>query len=74
MLRLAATGRSNRQIADALSLSEHTVLGYLKSLSAKLGVHSKLQAVVLGLMRDLVPFPDEADLGAAGESVDTSRV
>jgi DNA-binding NarL/FixJ family response regulator len=57
VLRLAATGMSNRRIAESLFLSEHTVLGYLKSLSAKLGVHSKLQAVVLGISEGLIPLP-----------------
>jgi DNA-binding NarL/FixJ family response regulator len=57
VLRLAATGMSNRRIASALYLSEHTVLGYLKSLSVKLGVHSKLQAVVLGISEGLIPLP-----------------
>ena len=63
VLRLAATGMSNRRIANALYLSEHTVLGYLKSLSVKLGVHSKLQAVVLGISEGLIPLPvrDAAD-------------
>ena len=62
VLRLAATGMSNRRIANALYLSEHTVLGYLKSLSVKLGVHSKLQAVVLGISEGLIPLPvREAD-------------
>jgi DNA-binding NarL/FixJ family response regulator len=57
VLRLAATGMSNRRIANALFLSEHTVLGYLKSLSTKLGVHSKLQAVVLGISEGLITLP-----------------
>ena len=57
VLRLAATGMSNRRIANALFLSEHTVLGYLKSLSVKLGVHSKLQAVVLGISEGLISLP-----------------
>ena len=48
---------SNRRIANALFLSEHTVLGYLKSLSTKLGVHSKLQAVVLGISEGLITLP-----------------
>src|SRR4029079_14538901 len=62
VLRLAATGMSNRRIADALYLSEHPGLGDLKSLSVKLGVHSKLQAVVLGISEGLIPLPvPEAD-------------
>ena len=57
VLRLASTGLSNRQIADALFLSDHTVLGYLKNVFTKLGVHSKLQAVMLGISEGLIPMP-----------------
>jgi two-component system NarL family response regulator len=57
VLRLAATGMSNRRIAEALYLSEHTVLGYVKSLSAKLRVHSKLEAVVRGIAEGLIALP-----------------
>ena len=68
VLRLAATGLSNRRIAETLFLSEHTVLGYLKSLSIKLGVHSKLQAVVLGISEGLIPLPiTETGSGAVSE-------
>ena len=57
VLRLASTGLSNRRIAEALFLSEHTVLGYLKNVFVKLGVHSKLQAVMLGIAEGLIPMP-----------------
>ncbi len=57
VLRLASAGLSNRQIADALSLSDHTVLGYLKHVFTKLGVHSKLQAVMAGIAEGLIPMP-----------------
>ncbi|MGI9001220.1 MAG: AAA family ATPase [Pseudonocardia sp.] len=39
--RLVATGRSNRQVAAALSLSVHTVEGHLDRIYAKLGIHSR---------------------------------
>ncbi len=57
VLRLASAGLSNRQIAEALFLSEHTVLGYLKHVFIKLGVHTKLQAVMLGIAEGLIPMP-----------------
>jgi two-component system nitrate/nitrite response regulator NarP len=60
VLRLASTGLSNRRIAEALFLSEHTVLGYLKNVFVKLGVHSKLQAVMLGIAEGLIPMPTVA--------------
>ena len=40
-----AEGLSNREIADALCLSEHTVKSHLKSIFRKAGVVSRAQAV-----------------------------
>ena len=57
VLDLAACGLSNRQIADQLFLSEHTVLGYMKSIFAKLGAHSKVQAVVLAIGEGIIDVP-----------------
>ena len=57
VLALAACGLSNRQIADQLFLSEHTVLGYMKSIFAKLGAHSKVQAVVLAIGEGIIDVP-----------------
>lgn len=64
VVRLAATGRSNREIAEALYLSDHTVLGYLKSISTKLGVHSKLEAVVRAIAEGIIPVPSVDEIGA----------
>jgi NarL family two-component system response regulator LiaR len=40
-----AEGMSNREMADALSISEHTVKSHLKSIFHKAGVASRAQAV-----------------------------
>lgn len=40
-----AIGLSNREMADALSISEHTVKSHLKSIFVKTGVASRAQAV-----------------------------
>jgi len=45
VLALVADGRSNREIATALSISEHTVKFHLASLFGKLGVSTRTQAV-----------------------------
>lgn len=39
-------GQSNRQIARALGLSEHTVKFHLKNVFGKLGVRSRMQVVL----------------------------
>ena len=43
--RLAAHGRTARQIADRLCIGERTVEAHLGSVYAKLGVSSKLELV-----------------------------
>ena len=58
VLEFAACGLSARQIANQLFLSEHTVLGYMKSIFAKLGAHSKVQAVVLAIGEGIIEVPD----------------
>ena len=44
VLRLAAAGRSNREIAATLSISEHTAARHLQNIFAKLGVSSRAAA------------------------------
>jgi DNA-binding NarL/FixJ family response regulator len=46
VLRLMAEGVSSREIASKLGISYTTVRTHIRSLGSKLGVHSKLQAVV----------------------------
>lgn len=45
VLRLVADGRSNREIAKVLFLSETTVKSHLVHIYAKLGVRSRTSAV-----------------------------
>src|SRR5438034_2907774 len=46
VLRLMAEGVSSREIASKLGISYTTVRTHIRSLGSKLGVHSKLQAIV----------------------------
>ncbi|WP_454777705.1 response regulator transcription factor [Georgenia muralis] len=46
VLRLMATGKDVRGNAKALGISLNTCRGYVKSILAKLGAHSQLEAVV----------------------------
>ena len=54
VLRLVATGRSNKQIASLLHISEHTAKFHVGSVLAKLGASSRTEAVSLGILRGLV--------------------
>ena len=46
VLRLMAGGISSRDIAQRLGISYTTVRTHIRSLGSKLGVHSKLEAIV----------------------------
>jgi RNA polymerase sigma factor (sigma-70 family) len=46
VLRLMAEGTSSREIAHKLGISYTTVRTHIRSLGSKLGVHSKLEAIV----------------------------
>ena len=54
VLRLVAAGKSNREIATALVISEHTVARHLQNIFAKLGVSSRTAATAFAFERDLV--------------------
>jgi DNA-binding NarL/FixJ family response regulator len=56
VLRLVAHGLGNKEIASELGISTHTVKYHLASLLAKLGVHSRTEAVTTGLRKGLLPL------------------
>ncbi len=54
VLRLATGGYSNREIADALELSEGTVKNHVSTILSKLGVRDRTRAVLKALELGLV--------------------
>jgi ATP/maltotriose-dependent transcriptional regulator MalT len=54
VLRLVAAGRTNRQIAAELVVSEHTVARHMQNIFGKLGVSSRTAATAFAFERHLV--------------------
>jgi len=55
VLGLVADGLSNAAIAERLVVSVHTVRNHVANLSAKLGAHSKLEALSIAVREGLLP-------------------
>ena len=54
VLALIAEGRSNKEIATRLSISEATVKGQVGSLLSKLGAKDRTHAAMIGLRRGII--------------------
>jgi DNA-binding NarL/FixJ family response regulator len=54
VLRQVATGKTNREIATALSISEHTVGRHVQNIFLKLGLSSRAAATAYAYEHDLV--------------------
>ena len=51
-----ARGLANKEIADALAISEYTTKGHLKNILAKLRVADRTQAVIAAVQRGIIHF------------------
>ena len=58
VLRMAARGWSNKEIAQELDLSVRTVQGHLGNIFNKLAVGSRTEAVISGLKKGLLTLED----------------
>jgi DNA-binding NarL/FixJ family response regulator len=54
VLRLIAQGNSNKEIGEALSVTEDSTKGHVRSILAKLGAHDRTHAAVIGLKRGII--------------------
>ncbi len=55
VLRTLANGAGNKEVADYLGISSNTVKFHIAQIMAKLGAHSRTEAVTIGMKRGLVP-------------------
>jgi len=58
VLRLAARGYSNREIARELGLSPRTIQAHMANIFGKMEVASRTEAVMVGLRRGLIKLDD----------------
>ncbi|MCL4559669.1 MAG: LuxR C-terminal-related transcriptional regulator [Chloroflexi bacterium] len=63
ILRLVATGASNKQIAQQLSISANTVKVHLRNIFSKIGVFSRTEATLFAIREGLVPAPNSVPSG-----------
>lgn len=61
VIRLVAYGLSNKEIADRLCLSFHTITTYRKNISSKLNIHSSAALTIFAILHNLID-PKEIDL------------
>ncbi len=65
VLKMAAQGMSNKQISNKLSLSVHTIESHFGNIFSKLGVYSRVEAVLDALRRGWFRL---ADISQPGDS------
>ena len=56
VLRLVASGQTNKEVANSLELSEKTVKNHLGNIFHKLHVYDRTQAAVLAIRRGIIPL------------------
>jgi NarL family two-component system response regulator LiaR len=66
VLTTLARGRSNREIARALQISEETVKAHVSSILAKLQLADRTQAAIFGLQQRLIPLDEALDQQRSG--------
>lgn len=59
VLRQVARGRSSKEIAGHLGISQRTVEGHLNNVYSKLGVNSRTEAIVLAASRGLIRLEEQ---------------
>ncbi len=63
ILRLVATGASNKQVAQQLTISQNTVKVHLRNIFAKINVTSRTEATVYAIRHGLIQVAGQAPAG-----------
>lgn len=58
IVRLVAQGKGNKEIADWLRISTHTVATHRRNISSKLDIHSGAGLTIYAIINGLVDLPD----------------
>ncbi len=58
IVRLVAQGKGNKEIADRLRISTHTVATHRRNISSKLDIHSGAGLTIYAIINGLVDLPD----------------
>ena len=54
ILQLVALGYTNKEVADNLNFSIHTVKSHLENIYNRFGVHNKIQALIMAIRNGLI--------------------
>jgi DNA-binding NarL/FixJ family response regulator len=68
ILSLMAEGRSPEAISETLRMSPNTLRTHMQNVLTKLGVHSKVEALVLAIRHGTVTTIDVSEIGTAAEN------
>jgi len=71
ILQRMAEGATPEQIAEDLGMSRHTLRTHTQNVLTKLGVHTKLDAIVAALRYGKIAMPDVPDEDESGPSQET---
>ncbi len=63
VLQLLAFGHTNRDIADALYISENTVKNHVRNILEKLHLHSRMEAVIYAVKEKLLDLDETSEGG-----------